>query len=53
MIVLVNFPIIIMHIMTTCEFFFACLCTLLEALWKFHANMASIQSTNGRSLNGF
>jgi hypothetical protein len=26
--------------MTTCEFFFACLCTLLEALWKFHANMA-------------
>jgi hypothetical protein len=40
MIVLVNFPIIIMHIMTTCEFFFACLCTLLEALWKFHANMA-------------
>jgi len=43
MIVLVNFPIIIMHkmcIMTTCELFFVCLCTLLEAWWKFHVDMA-------------
>jgi hypothetical protein len=29
-----------MHIMITCELFFACLCTLLEAWWKFHADMA-------------
>jgi hypothetical protein len=29
-----------MCIMTTCELFSACLCTLLEAWGKFHVDMA-------------